>query len=94
MNACRVVNGDMLAEYTARNNAALQSLISEHKVDVRPFPDTVLERLRELSEQVVGEIADRDALSARVYESYRAFQKQVVSWHNISERAYMNVRGG
>jgi TRAP-type mannitol/chloroaromatic compound transport system substrate-binding protein len=94
INACRVVNGDMLAEYTARNNAALQSLINEHNVDVRAFPDSVLERLRTLSEQVVAEIAEKDALSAKVFESYRAFQQQVMSWHDISERAYMNVRAG
>jgi TRAP-type mannitol/chloroaromatic compound transport system substrate-binding protein len=94
INACRVVNGDMLAEYTARNNAALQSLINEHNVDLRAFPDSVLERLRALSEEVVSEIADRDALSAKVFESYRAFQSQVMSWHDISERAYMNIRGG
>jgi TRAP-type mannitol/chloroaromatic compound transport system substrate-binding protein len=94
INACRVVNGDMLAEYTARNNAALQSLINEHNVDLRAFPDSVLERLRTLSEQVVAEIADKDALSAKVFESYRAFQRQVMSWHDISERAYLNVRAG
>ncbi len=94
MNACRVVNADMLAEYTARNNAALQTLVSEYNVDVREFPGAVLDRLRTLSEEVVAGIAGRDALSARVFESYRAFQKQVVAWHDISERAYLNVRAG
>ncbi len=92
VNACLVVNGDMLSEYTARNNAALQSLIHEHHVDVRAFPDSVLQRLRALSEQVVAEIAGKDELSGRVFESYRSFQRQVFSWHDISERAYMNVR--
>jgi TRAP-type mannitol/chloroaromatic compound transport system substrate-binding protein len=94
MNACRVVNSDMLSEYTARNNTALQTLVSEHKVDVREFPGAVLDRLRTLSEEVVAEIAEQDALSARVFKSYRAFQKQVVAWHDISERAYLNVRAG
>ena len=94
MNACRVVNADMLAEYTARNNTALQTLISEHKVDVRAFPVTVLQRLRSLSEEVVAEVAGKDDLSTRVFESYRNFQKQVVAWHDISERAYLNVRAG
>jgi len=94
INACHVVNGDMLAEYTARNNAALQSLVNEHHVDVREFPASVLARLRDLSEQVVAEIAGKDALSAKVFDSYRAFQRQVMSWHDISERAYMNVREG
>jgi len=94
LNACRVVNNDMLAEYTARNNAALQTLVKEHHVDVRALPDSVLARLRELSEQVVAEIAGKDALTQRVFDSYRAFQHQVVAWHDISERAYMNVRTG
>jgi TRAP-type mannitol/chloroaromatic compound transport system substrate-binding protein len=93
-NACRVANADMLAEYTARNNAALQTLVSEHKVDVREFPRPVLDKLRTISEQVVAEIAAKDALSAKVYESYQNFRKQVVAWHDISERTYLNVRGG
>jgi len=94
INACHVVNGDMLAEYTARNNTALQSLVNEHHVELREFPASVLARLRALSEQVVAEIAGKDALSAKVLDSYRAFQRQVTSWHDISERAYMNIREG
>jgi TRAP-type mannitol/chloroaromatic compound transport system substrate-binding protein len=93
-NACRVVNGDMLAEYTARNNTALRALVEEHNVDVRPFPDEVIARLRELSDQVVAEVAEQDALSAKVYKSYLEFRQQVVDWHDISERAYLNLRAG
>jgi len=93
-NACRVANADMLAEYTARNNTALQTLVNEHQVDVREFPKAVLDKLRVISEQVVGEIAAQDALSAKVYESYRDFRQQVVAWHDISERTYLNVRSG
>ncbi|MBT8117143.1 MAG: TRAP transporter substrate-binding protein [Gammaproteobacteria bacterium] len=94
MNACRVVNGDMLAEYTARNNTALRTLVDEHKVDVRAFPDEVIAKLRTLSEEVVGEIAGKDALSAKVFESYNNFRAQVLDWHDISERAYLNLRAG
>ncbi|MGD2137744.1 MAG: TRAP transporter substrate-binding protein [Gammaproteobacteria bacterium] len=94
MNACRVVNEDMLAEFTARNNKALQTLINEHNVDLRAFPDEVLDRLRTLSEEVVAEIADEDLLSAKVYGSYLNFRDQVIAWHNVSERAYLNVRQG
>jgi len=93
-NACRVANADMLAEYTARNNTALQTLVNEHHVDVREFPKPVLDKLRSISEQVVAEIAAQDALSAQVYESYLNFRQQVVAWHDISERTYLNVRGG
>jgi TRAP-type mannitol/chloroaromatic compound transport system substrate-binding protein len=93
-NACRVANADMLAEYTARNNTALQTLVNEHHVDVREFPKPVLDKLRTISEEVVAEIAAQDDLSAKVFESYQRFRKQVVAWHDISERTYLNVRGG
>ena len=83
----------LLAEFTARNNTALQTLVNEHHVDVREFPKPVLDKLRALSEKVVDEIAGQDALSARVSASYQNFRQQVVAWHDISERTYLNVRG-
>jgi TRAP-type mannitol/chloroaromatic compound transport system substrate-binding protein len=50
--------------------------------------------LRGLSDQVVAEIADKDAQSRRVFDSFQAFREQVIQWHNISERAYLNARTG
>jgi len=93
LNAARVANQDMLTEYIARNNQALRTLVDEHQVDVRQLPDSVLERLRELSDQVVAEIAAKDALSQRVHASFQAFREQVVQWSDISARAYLNARG-
>ena len=94
LNAARVANQDMLAEYNARNNAALRTLVEEHGVEIRRFPDEVLARLRQLSEEVVAEIADRDPLSRKVYESYQRFRTEAIHWSDISERAYLNARSG
>lgn len=91
-NACRVANQDMLAEYTARNNAALSTLVNEHNVDVRRFPDDVLSTIKKLSDEVVAEIAEKDALARKVYDSFKTFRDQVAEWHNLSERAYLNAR--
>jgi TRAP-type mannitol/chloroaromatic compound transport system substrate-binding protein len=91
-HACQVVNQDMLAEYTARNNAALHTLVSKHKVKLRAYPDDVLKKLRQLSDQVVAEVAARDPLSKKVYDSFRQFRAQVIDWHRISEQAYMRAR--
>jgi TRAP-type mannitol/chloroaromatic compound transport system substrate-binding protein len=93
LNACRVAHQDMLAEYTARNNAALQTLVEKHNVELRRFPDEVLERLRSLSDQVIKELTETDPMSKKVFESFDKFRKQVIAWHNISERAYLNSRG-
>jgi len=91
-NACAVVNQDMLLEYTARNNAALDTLLNKHKVDMRKLPDDVLSKLRGLSEEVVLELASKDKRARKIYDSFNKFRKQVVDWHQISEQAYYNVR--
>lgn len=92
LNACKVANGDVLAELTARNNEALQTLIHKHKVELRKFPDEVLRQLKKVSDEVVAEIANKDALSKKVYQSFRRFRDQVSQWHDVSERAYLNAR--
>ena len=93
LNACRVVNQDMLAEYMARNNQALHTLVTKHKVQLRAFPDDVLAKLRELSEQVVQEVAGKDKTTRAIYESFRNFRQQVMDWQRISELAYLKARG-
>lgn len=92
LNACRVANQDMLAEYTARNNDALQTLLHKHNVDMRRFPVEVLEKLRSLSEEVVSQLAEQDPLAKRIHDSYHKFGLKVSKWHDISERAYLNAR--
>ncbi|PSU45019.1 ABC transporter substrate-binding protein [Photobacterium frigidiphilum] len=92
LNATKVANSNMLAEYTARNNAALQSLITDHKVKLLPYPAEVLSQLKTLSDEVVAEEAQKDEMSKKVYASYIAFRDQAVDWHAVSEQAYLNAR--
>ncbi len=92
MNACKIVNTDMLAEYTARNNAALHTLISKHKVKLRPFPDDVLKKLAQLSDEVVKEVAAKDKHAQKTYQSFMAFREQVMAWHKVSEQAFLRAR--
>jgi len=92
-NAALVVNNDMLAEYTARNNAALNTLVNKHKVDVRKYPDDVLKKLSGLSDSVVAEIANKDKMSKEIFTSYKKFRDNVVAYHKISEQAYLTARG-
>ena len=91
-HATRVANQDMLAEYTSRNNQALATLVNKHKVDLRRFPDDVLKKLKALSDEVVSEVAAKDKISGKVFDSFRTFRDQAMAWHDISERAYMNAR--
>ena len=90
--ATQAINEDMLSEFTARNNAALDTLINEHGVQLRRLPDDVIAALRTSSEEVVAEIADADPLARRIYDSYMAYLEDVRRYHSISEQAYMNLR--
>ncbi len=92
LNACKVANQDVLAEYTARNPAALQTLLTEYGVELRQFPDDVLLALRQLSNEVVAEIAEKDAFSRRTFASYQKFLAGAKEWSAVSELAYLQAR--
>jgi TRAP-type mannitol/chloroaromatic compound transport system substrate-binding protein len=92
LNACKVANQDVLAEYTARNPAALQTLLTEYGVELRKFPDDVLLALRKLSNEVVAEIAEKDAFSRKTFASYQKFLTSSKEWSAISELAYLQAR--
>ncbi len=91
-NACKIVNQDISTEFTAKNKMALDTLVNKHHVDVKRLPDDVLKKLKVLSHEVVQELADKNAAAKKIYASYNLFYKQVIAWHDISERIYFNVR--
>jgi TRAP-type mannitol/chloroaromatic compound transport system substrate-binding protein len=89
---CRAVNDTMLAEYTARNQQALETLKTEHKVEFRPLPTDVMAALKKASLEVLQEAADKDPFTRKVYDSARAFQTQAARWHKLSEEAWYAAR--
>ncbi|TLF53736.1 TRAP transporter substrate-binding protein [Halomonas urmiana] len=90
--AVRDVNADVLDEYTARNNDALETLVDEHEVELRRLPADVLAQAKEHSADVVAELAESSEMAQKIYDSYQAFQEKVVNYHAISEQAYYNAR--
>jgi len=91
-NACRVANQDMLADFTAKNNAALKQLMDEQGTELRRFPDEVLRTLKTLSAEVLAEEAAADPQTAKVYQSFMRFREQAIAWHTLSEQAYLDAR--
>ncbi len=51
--ACQAITTDMLAEYTHGNAQALQQLIDDPDIEVRPFPDDVLRILKGHTRDIV-----------------------------------------
>jgi TRAP-type mannitol/chloroaromatic compound transport system substrate-binding protein len=91
--ACASATNDrMAAEFTARNAEALQTLIRDHGVQVRPYPDDVMRELQRLSVEVLAEAAGTDPMFKRVLESLQAFRQTMTPYINIAERAMLNSR--
>lgn len=92
LNATKVANANMLAEFTSRNNAALERLVNDHGVKLLPYPKEVLAKIKTVSADVVAQEAAKDPMSQKVYESYKAYREQAIKWHAVSEQAYLNAR--
>ncbi len=81
----------MISEFEAKNNANLKVLVEKHNVQLKKFPDSVIEGLRKLSDEVLEDIAKNDPASKKVYEHFKAFKKNISAWNKTSEVSYHNV---
>ncbi|MGF1561875.1 MAG: TRAP transporter substrate-binding protein [Geminicoccaceae bacterium] len=91
-NANARVNMAVLSEFVAKNNGALDTLVNEHGVQVKRFPDEVLAGLGGLAGQVMNDLASADPLSREVMDSILKFRKTSVAYAAFSEEPFMYAR--
>ena len=75
-----------------RQNQALETLVNDHDVQLRKLPDDVLKKFREITDELVDEIAAEDPLFREIRDSLTEFQKNVSNYHEISEKAVYEMR--
>ena len=90
--AARATNTDMLDDFTAHNSDALQILIRDFDTEVLPLPDDVMDALYENSQIAIAALVESDPMAKKIAASYFAFADKVRTYHEISERAYLNGR--
>jgi TRAP-type mannitol/chloroaromatic compound transport system substrate-binding protein len=90
--AARATNQDMLDEFTARNNESLTTLLEEHSTKLRPLPDDVMDALHSNAVIALEQLKKDDPMAQKISASYEAFLDGVRTYHEISERAYLNAR--
>ena len=90
--AARATNQDMLDEFTARNNSSLTSLLEEYETKLRPLPDDVMDILHSNAVIALDKLKEDDPMAAKISASYEDFLNGVRTYHEISERAYLNAR--
>ena len=91
LGASKMANIDMLCEIISKNNEALEVLKNKHQVDIRSYPEEVLNELYEISIKVVKELSLSSDFAKEVYNSYTSFQEKTRNWNEISIKSYLNT---
>lgn len=73
---------------------ALETLVKEHGVQLRQFPESVLKELAKVSYQIMNERASQDKLSQEVFDSIMMFKKKVSSRAKVTLQPYLTAREG
>jgi TRAP-type mannitol/chloroaromatic compound transport system substrate-binding protein len=90
--ACQAANMDMFADFEARNGEALKTLVNEHGVELRAFPDEVLAELKRASAEVIEEQAASDPVSGKVWASYKAYMENARASTAVGSQYFVNHR--
>lgn len=92
LNAAKVINQDMLADFTAANNRALNILVQDHQVELRRYPQEVINELARITNEVLETTAAEDPEFKEVYDSFNKFRVEAIKWHSVSELPYLEMR--
>ena len=85
-------NMHVLNEFMARNSESLVILVEQHGVELKKFPDKVLNDLGALAGEVIGDLASQDPLSRKVLQSIIEFRAKSIAYSKVSEHAFYNAR--
>ncbi len=85
------INIKTLAAFDAQSGVALDKLVKEHGVKVEVYPEDVMQKLKEISKEVIDAEAKKDPFAMKVHEDYKAFQEKIGVWGKMSEKVYWNT---
>ncbi|MCL4111161.1 UNVERIFIED_CONTAM: hypothetical protein GTU68_038503 [Idotea baltica] len=83
--ACYRSNQEMLSEFEAKNNEYLKKIRNETNVEILAFPTEVLQELKQYAFDIYEELAAKDPLSRKAYDSFKAFKKDISEWSQLAE---------
>lgn len=93
--ACESLYNPVWTEYTTKHALSLQSMIAEHGVMVKMFPEDVIEAMGVAAGEVIDELRqDDDALVKEITESFVAYRDSVGGYMTYADNGQMNARAG
>ena len=90
--AAATENDVMMAEYNAKNGAALARLTRDQGVQVRKFNDDIYDSFGKAAEEVFAGVVTHSKLARRIHESFDKARREIGGWSNLSDQAYVAQR--
>ena len=90
--AASMENDVMMAEYNAKNGAALARLVRDQGVTLRKFSDEIYDSFGNAAKEVFAGVVAHSDLAKRIHESFVKARQEVGGWSNISDQAYVAQR--
>ncbi|MGR4000297.1 MAG: TRAP transporter substrate-binding protein [Alphaproteobacteria bacterium] len=93
ITACaRSENDTMLAEFNAKNGAALTRLVNDNGVELREFSDGVYDAFATAAGEVFEETRQHSPLANRIHESFLASRNEVSKYIELNDVNYIKKR--
>jgi TRAP-type mannitol/chloroaromatic compound transport system substrate-binding protein len=90
--AAAMENDVMMAEYNAKNGAALKRLVNDQGVILKEFSDEIYDSFGRAADEVFAEVIQHGDLTKRIHESFLAARTEVGAWAKIADVAYLQQR--
>jgi TRAP-type mannitol/chloroaromatic compound transport system substrate-binding protein len=79
-------------DFEARNGQALRTLVDEHGVELRAFPEEVLAELRQAAAELIEEQAASDPVSGKVWASLKTYMENARTSTAVGSQYFVNHR--
>ncbi len=90
--ACDWADTTTMAEYNAKNGAALARLVNESGVKLEKFNDKVYDAFAKGAAEVFDEVQQHSALAKKVHAAFVKGRKEIGAWTNLSDGPYVAQR--
>ncbi|MEZ5670826.1 MAG: ABC transporter substrate-binding protein, partial [Alphaproteobacteria bacterium] len=88
----RASTATAIADFQFNNIVSLKPLVEENQVELRMWPEVVIDAMRTTSEAVIADVAATDAMSTKVNHAYQAYRAQAIEWSRWSDQAMLQIR--
>ena len=86
--ACLRLNRIVPIKFDTMNATYLPKIQTEPTVSMRPYPDAVMDNLREKTVETITELTEQDPQSKKIYSAFLEFQKKIIPWTQITEKPF------